>query len=217
MGSRAASVTMSLPPSLIAEEYSRLLMQALAQHRRSEYAIAARPPVRGRLAVLPSGFLSRQVRHQAALVRLVTIAEAFTSMRLISGLERHLPFPTSSFVAEIYYREENSATAGWQQMGSRYKKSLGGVELAKCDGYPTVMAMVEARNAIAHGLGVLTRRQQRDSNLPQLTRKFTDIGITVNADKRLTVDYSALKVGAIDCRRFILSLDAKLREAGFAI
>lgn len=217
MGSRASGVTVTSPPSLVAEEYARLLMQALAQHRRSERAIAVKPAVRGRLAVLPSGFFSRQVRYQATLVRLVTVTEAFTSMGLISGLEGQLPFPASPLVTELYYREENSATAGWQQMSSRYKKSLGGIELKSCDGYPTVMAMVEARNAIVHGLGALTRRQQRDSDLAQLTSKLASIGIVLNAEKRLAVDYPVLKLGAFDSRRFMFSLDAKLRNAGFTI
>lgn len=199
--------------SVLGEEYMRLIMQTLAQHRRSEYVISGMVPLRGRLTSLPSGAGMRQVRTYATLVRLVSIAEAYTSLRLATHLEMHAPPPRSPLVDELYIREENLATGGWDRMSLSYKKWVGGVELSKCDGYATVTNLIEVRNAIAHGLGQFTRRQSRDRGLSRRIGELKKLGITMDGRDKLNISDSALKTAAIACRAFVSALDAELQQA----
>lgn len=143
---------------------------------------------------------------------MTSIVESFASINLANRLEAFVPLPRPAFVEDLYYREENLALSGWEQMRTRYKKWVGGLDISKCQGYSTVMSLVEARNAVAHGLGSLTRRQLRGANLGSIVAGLQNIGMAVDAQSRVSVPPQALKEAAVGCRSFILSLDAELQQ-----
>lgn len=199
-------------PTNLAEDYARLIMLTYAQHQRGEHALGQLADIRGRLSPSTTDFSYQDVRAHATIIRMASIVESFTSISLANRLEAFVPLPRPAFVEDLYYREENAALGGWEQMKSRYKKWVGGLDISSCQGYSTVMSLVEARNAVAHGLGTLTRRQQRGANLGSLIAGLRAIGMNVDAQNRVTIPPSALRKAAGDCRSFIVSLDVELQQ-----
>lgn len=196
--------------SLDAHAQMCLVMHTLAQHRRGEYALSRIAPSRGRLATQPTGAVARQVRAHGTVVRIVSIAESFANQQLVTRLEMQAPPPRTQFIESLYVREENNAVSSWDKIRENYKKWVDGVQLVRCDKYEVVMTFVEARNAIVHGLGALTKRQVRAPSRAALIDSLTALDITVDRVYRLTISEDAVKKAALACRAFISSLDLEL-------
>lgn len=104
----------------------------------------------------------------------------------------------------IWDRISSEVTSSWHKIRGAYKDwysikpSWEGVE-----------DLIEARNAIAHGLGRLTRRQLRSE---QSTRaKLTRANIRVDG-VRIVLDEGDLAVAAQTCRALIYDLDREIRR-----
>lgn len=201
-------------PSQHAEEYVRLVMATVAEYRRADYAIKQIGLPVGRLPSPSAGVSSHETRAYAALARMASIAEAFVATQLVARLEAWVPPPRVPFVEEIYSREEDKATGTWDEMKNRLNKSVG-VKLNDCSDYAHVKLMADARNAVMHGLGALTRRQKRGSNSQQLIADLKAFGIGVGLDGRLVVSGAVLMKGAHACKRFINELDIRLQGVPF--
>lgn len=197
--------------SSVAESYIRMLMITLSQHFQSERAVRSSAPRRGRLISSYAAFPAAQVRAQLTLTRLVAITESFTSRQLISRLEQIVPQPRSAFLDELYVKEERASTGGWVQMKDRYKKSVGGIDLSACGEYDKIKALVDVRNAIAHGLGTLTKQQLNDRDLPNMKARMLQIGVTVDSGNLVILGDLTLKHSAVVCKVFISELDLKLQ------
>lgn len=199
--------------STTAEEYMRLIMHTLSHHRRSEYAIGQYTSVlQGRLISLPSGVVSRQVRINATLVRVVSIAESFASSQLAARLEAQAPQPRTPFVEELYIGAEDAAISSWERIKDGYKNWVYNVQLASCPGYDSVRALAEVRNAVTHGLGRLTRRQLRSKQMPTRITQLKRLGIYIDTNHRVLVSDDALKTAALECRSFVSALDSVLQS-----
>jgi hypothetical protein len=207
---RTATSSVAPVPSLVCESYVRLLMWSLTHHRRTELAMRGASAVGGRLSVLPTGSRSRQILTQSTLVRLVSIAEAFTATRLVELMSAQVPRTMSLPLADLYAREEIAATNGWADMARRYKAWASKIELKNCDSYGTVLTLSETRNAILHGLGALTKRQQRDPNLPGIVSGMKALGVDVSPKHDLWVSTTALTTAVREIRSFMESLDSKV-------
>ncbi len=88
--------------------------------------------------------------------------------------------------------------------------SIRGAAFSLAAGVPAAIALVEARNAIVHGLGALTKRQVRGAGCAALVAELTALGIAVDRTYKLTVSEEAVKDAALACRAFISSLDLEL-------
>ncbi|MGH3712659.1 MAG: hypothetical protein ACRDT4_04250 [Micromonosporaceae bacterium] len=90
-------------------------------------------------------------------------------------------------------------TSTWQEQKKSYKDWLGVDE-----DWKAVERLAEARNAVAHGLGKLTRRQLRSEQ--SVKSKLKGAGITVD-DNRVVLTDDSLAAAASACRDFIERLD----------
>jgi hypothetical protein len=195
-------------PSVDAERSVRLLMHTLAHHRRTESALRSDPAVRGRLTVLASAAASRQVVAQGTLLRLVSIAEAFTATQLVLRIEPHAPPPRTPILEDIYSYAEDRAIGNWYEMERRYSTWLR-ISLKKRSGWSDLKILRDARNAVAHGVGELTRRQARKSR-DQLLSSLNQLGMMVVRGTTLYIGEDTLKRAAEVCRDYVFDLDQEL-------
>lgn len=195
--------------SLDAEQTIRLLMLTAAQHARQEAVLAVAPRPRGRLRTLPTSSASHQARTQSTLLRLVSIVEAHVVSQLVQRIEPHVPKPRTKFLNDIYLSAEDRAIGSWPGLIEAYKQWLD-VKLASCDDWQCILAMTDARNAVAHGVGELSRRQAR-KDIRQLTALFSVIDVKING-MRLEVSDSAIRSVAAAARRFVMWLDMQLLD-----
>lgn len=197
-------------PSLDAERSIRLVMTTVAQHRRQEAVLAvSRRPWRGRLRVLTTSSGSAQIRRQATLVRITSIVEAFAAAQLVLRFEPHAPPPREAILDDVYVRAEDNAISSWPKMVEHYGRWFGiKVTPGKCPPWRRVEAMTNARNAVAHGLGELTRRMAR-KNIHELGLDLATIGLTM-AGNAIVISEDSLRLVAAAARDFIEWLDEEL-------
>lgn len=70
---------------------------------------------------------------------------------------------------KIYNDAEDQAISAWSRTMDAYAVFFG-IKRTGFVEWPKVQALIDARNAVAHGLGALTRRQTR-KNLSQLLER----------------------------------------------
>lgn len=203
----ATTVDIGYVVSPDAEQAIRLLMLTAAQHARQEALLAVVPRPRGRLRVLPTSSASHQARTQSTLLRLVSIVEAHVASQLVQRLEPDVPTPRTAFLNDIYLNAEDRAIGSLPAMAAAYKQWLS-VQFSNCTDWRSIEAMNTVRNAIAHGVGELTRRQAR-RNLSELISLFAVIGVKIDGT-RLQVSDSAIRSAASAGRRFVIWLDEQL-------
>jgi hypothetical protein len=189
---------MSLPqaPSAEAEAASALLFRTLGAHRAAVAAL--RPQELPRLRAWPDGD-PVQDRCQATLVRLLSITEAFASDMLSREVDRAVAGVRSATVTKVADEAVIRGTGSWQDLKKSYKDWLGIDE-----DWKAVERLAEARNAVAHGLGKLTRRQLRSEQ--SVKSKLKVAGIMVE-DNRIVLSDDSLAAAASACRDFIERLD----------
>jgi hypothetical protein len=126
----------------------------------------------------------------------VSIADEFTVSLLVELTEAKLP--TDHRVAELWDQYVDRHTDSWEQ---RFKSwdSLHGVTLNAFPDYPPLWGFIEARNAIVHGLGNLTRKQRKREKTV-LGRLRTARIATVGSRVILTADNAA------DCASVVKAL-----------
>lgn len=194
--------------SIAAEQTVRQLMLTTAQHVRQEALLAAAPRRHGRLRSLPTSSASHQARTQSTFMRLVSIIEAHIAGQLVERIEKHVPTPRTPVLDDIYVSAEDKAIGSWSTMSESYKRWLG-IRFNASSDWTSILTMTDIRNAIAHGLGELTRRQAR-KDLKQLTRAFSSVGVKVHGTS-LRVSEDAIRNAAATGGRFVVWLDEQLR------
>lgn len=187
-----------------AEQASGLLLRTLAAHRAAVSNL--------RVAETPHRLSSpredrEQIQCQATLVRLLSITESFSSARLIEELERILIPSRHRSVSEVWDRVAISSTNTWADQRKAFKDLLG-VILSNED-WKSVEQLAEARNAVAHGLGRLTRRQERKQQT--VHAQLAACGISV-ADGHILLNDKVLFDAAITCRSFVEQLDTAIEN-----
>jgi hypothetical protein len=183
-----------------AETATALLFLTLAGHRTTMQALP-RIFVQGRLA--PPDVTTEQVQRQATLVRLMSITESFCATRLLDGAEIAIRPSANQLTSIIWDDAALVATRTWESQKDAFGKWFG----VKPD-WTEIDGLAEARNAVAHGLGTLTRRQlkSRSSTMAKLNRTK----ITVTNDRLLLTDADLVR--AVEkCRDLIAELDELTR------
>ena len=196
---------MSTPVSPVvsaeAEAASALLFRTLGAHRSAIAAIGSQPLTR--LRISPDGD-PVQERCQATLIRLLSITEAFASDMLSREVDGAIAREGSATAAKVADDALIRGTSTWQDQKKSYKDWLGVNE-----DWKAVERLAEARNAVAHGLGKLTRRQLRSEQ--SVKSKLSAAGITVN-DNRIVLSDDNLAAAASACRDFIEKLDLAVQS-----
>jgi hypothetical protein len=143
------------------------------------------------------------------MFRIVSIVEAFMATQLVERFEPHAPPPRTPILEDVYTREEDAAISSWPKMLEHYHRWFDiKISQRTCPSWRRIDAMTSVRNAIAHGLGSLTRRMAR-KDVAQLTRDFATVGVTIDASS-LHIPSSALHKSTRTARDFIEWVDAAL-------
>lgn len=183
-------------------------MTTLAQHRRQEALLAASwRPRRGRLRVSPTSAGSVQIRRQASLVRITSIIEAHVADQLVRRFEPHAPPPRKAILDDVYVRAEDNAIGSWPKMTEHYGRWFS-INMKKCPAWRRIEALTNARNAVAHGLGELTRRMARKDKT-QLRRDFATLDVSM-AGSAIVLSEKSLHSAATAGRELIEWLDDEL-------
>lgn len=108
---------------------------------------------------------------------------------------------------DIYTRAEETAIGSWPNLTEAYKKWLK-ISVKAWGNWNRIQAILDARNAVAHGVGQLTRRQARKDQ-EALARSLRLIGIEIVGTR---IEISSETIGRIGVlgRDFILWLDSRL-------
>lgn len=145
-----------------------------------------------------------QIQRQATFLRLLSITESFCGELLLSQTES-LVRPTSHKVLlGIWDDAAVGATNTWLNQKDSYKTWLG-VSV----NFNSVNQLAEARNAIAHGLGTLTRRQRR--NETRSVSRIRAAGIDVVGGQVILTEASLARA-ADTCRQTIVEVDLLVQD-----
>lgn len=190
----------------------RLLMVTLALHRRGEAKLTAGAPIRGRLKVLPPDSVNSRVRRENVLVRSVSIMESFVHAELVSRLSPLVPNPRSALVEALYAQFEERGTMSWEETANYFKKHIhSSIKIKSSPDWDQVNAVIEARNAVVHGLGTFTSRQTRRNVPKTVTTHLVKLGFDVSAHgSRVLVTASALENTVMLLRSYLEWLDGEL-------
>lgn len=152
------------PKHAVAESALHLLVGVMREYAAAEQALVAAPI---RLADVPAGSQEPDsLRRESAVVRLVSVAEAFLDARSLELMEADVP-GVHQKVALMLNEFEQSSTISWKARKDAYK-SYHKLDLSACAAVQKVDAAVQVRNSVVHGLGWLTARQRDKRGLRQV-------------------------------------------------
>jgi hypothetical protein len=202
----------SFGPAVVSRECDlavRLLMVTIAQHRRTEDALAARPVTRGRLRVLAPDTVQSRTRHESILVRCVSIMEAHVHGQLVSRLAPLAPPPRTDLVERLYAQFEEKGITSWVETDDYFKKHVHkSVKIKTYSYWNQVDAVIEARNAVVHGLGRFTTRQVRRGVPKAIESHLKRLNFEITTDRaRVLVTRGALEETAMLLRGYLEWLD----------
>lgn len=190
----------------------RLLMVTLALHRRGEAALFTGSPIRGRLKVLAPDSATSRVRRENVLVRSLSITESYVHAELVSRLAPLAPYPRSALVETLYAQFEERGTMSWDETANYFKKHVhSSIKIKDPTDWDQLNAVIEARNAVVHGVGRFTNRQTR-RNIPKMVNShLTKLKFDVSMDgSRVLVTAAALENTVMLLRRYLEWLDGRL-------
>lgn len=118
----------------------------------------------------------RDLALHAGFLRLVSVTEATLDSLAVELTERSVP-NTDEVVRLLMLEKELAAQTTWEARRRVFKRHHH-VDIRRCDEYDRVEGAIEARNAIAHGLGRLTTRQVQSQ---ETAKRLARVGVaTVN-------------------------------------
>jgi hypothetical protein len=123
-------------------------------------------------------------RVEDALARFMSIADEFTFGLLIEVTETRLPHDPR--VAVLWERYVDRETDSWEQRFASWEQ-LHQVSVTEFPRYSALLGFIEARNAVVHGLGFLTRKQLKKTQRSLGRLKSAQIDVVAN-QLSLTVD-----------------------------
>lgn len=147
-----------------------------------------------------------QLQAQALFLRSVSIVEAYvdtlsSSLFELEGRARDQLFRRLAAMAQ------EQSEGSWDSRKENFKAHHG-VTLGDRSKYSDIDAATVVRNAIAHGLGALTRRQRN----PKDRKKVIEIGVALS-DDRIFISESALTRLRDSAVAFIADVDSALPRA----
>lgn len=122
---------------------------------------------------------------------LVAIAEDFTRGLLIESVERQLP-PEPELIWVFWGRVEEDVEGGWHRVFDALDQWYG-INCRAAPSFQRLQGFIEARNAIVHGLGELTRKQTRTSKAERRTRSMLQTAGVPIVGKRVAPNDSTVE------------------------
>lgn len=189
---------MSLPVVLgaRAEASCRLLNQTLGLYRMQAATIReAEAPTR----LAPPAFDDLQVQRQAIFLRMISITEAFCVDRLLQLAEDEISPSGNNLRTVIWENASTSAVSNWSSIRSTYK-----LWYDIKPNWARINQLIEVRNAIAHGLGQLTRIQR--TKRQSITDMIREAHINLSGD-RIVLEEETLQNVKKTCVDLISEVD----------
>jgi hypothetical protein len=162
---------------------------------------------RGRLTG-PRGVLLADPRHSMVLPHLVAVVEEFSRTQLIEQSLLEIDV-TKALQRSLWATGESRAEGTWDGQVGAWRE-WHGLDLEHGAGYRELRAFVEARNAIMHGLGRLTRKQLRKHGGREVIASLNQVGIGVSGGA-LSFPFSVLPHCAAVGRSFIEWMDTEIQ------
>jgi hypothetical protein len=162
-------------------------------------------PKRGRILTSSTAlgsYDSESASKQGCFFRMISIVEAYVDI-ITSSLFRERIDATDDLVQRLVINAELRASTTWYDRKnalSQYHQ----IKVGEFTRWYELDAGIEVRNAIAHGLGRLTRRQRQ----AQTESKVSQIGVSVR-DGSIVIDAHSLKRCRDVCIDSICYLDTK--------
>ncbi len=161
-------------------------------------------PVARSSRLAPPDFDARQVQRQAILLRMISITEAFCVDRLLDLAETDVDPGGSPIRDLIWKKASSSAVSTWSSIQDSYK-SWYSLQPA----WTKLNELVEVRNAIAHGLGQLTRLQRAK---PGTATKIGQAGIRLSGD-RVILEEADLENAHRACLQLVSEVDQLIQAS----
>ncbi|MFB9779533.1 hypothetical protein [Rhodococcus baikonurensis] len=194
-----------------AEVSRNLINDTLSAHRESIDAITRHG---GRPRRFPSTGVDRlQIQRQATLIRFLSITESFCTARLLTEIASLIPDTVSDHAAvqAMWDDSHDHATGSWRGIKEAYYSWLAVPRKT----WTQLFDLTNARNAVAHGHGHLTWKQQRGNRI-ELEDKLGKHKITVDGTRLVLTEETITHVAQF-CRAFILELDTILKDKKAAL
>lgn len=144
-----------------------------------------------------------QVQRQATLVRMLSITESFCVDRLLERAETEVEPEGSSVRGLMWDRASTSAVSNWEGIRNSYKAWYN-----VRPKWEDIEQLVEVRNAIAHGLGQLTRLQRL--KLDSTLAKIASAGVRLQSD-RIVLDEANLDHARMVCLDLVEDIDLRVQ------
>lgn len=141
------------------------------------------------------------------LPHLAAIAEEYSRFLLIKASTALLP-PRNALLDDLWLRAEAQAEGAWPQHIDAWKK-WHGVMVKQAPCYMRFMGLVEARNAVMHGLGHLTQRQLKGGQKQMVLSQLSAAGIV--SGTIILLDRTTLIRCADIAREYIRWLDLEVQ------
>lgn len=160
------------------EDARAAAMVTLALYRRTERCLAGTPRrARGRFSRL-GRILSVEEPATSAVTRLVSIAEDYTRLLLERLIESSLG-KESQIAQALLKRFPPRADESWEGM-IEYLTGVFSLDVRGFRDYDALMGFIEARNAITHGLGRLTKKQMANESRTRGRLKPAGLAVVAN-------------------------------------
>lgn len=199
---------MSSVVSSEAELASKRIMETLAQaSSRTTPTQATASRLHHRAVLLPDP------RHSLVLPHITAIAEDYSRRLLIECSERVLDLSVD-LMEDLWKTGLRRAEGSWETHSAAWAKWFG-IDLRTWVDYPSLLAFVQARNAIIHGLGDLTRRQIGDDGGRRVKAQLASVGIAT-AGRTIILTTNAVRNSALTSRAFIEWLDLAVQARRLA-
>lgn len=185
---------------------------AVARMRKTASYQRGRFELERRRARIPSIQRTRHERIEfIVLPHVVAVAEEFSRRLLLANTHPYLP-GKHPIVIEARDRAELKAESSWPTHISAWKE-WHKINLHTAPEFSKLLSFIEARNAIMHGLGQLTRRQLKAEPLSSLAGRLKKIGVTLNGTQ-LIFGKSCVGRCADVASKFVFWLDGQCQENG---
>jgi hypothetical protein len=193
-------------PTLDAERAVARVNQTFALH---ESFMPAKSPMKtGRLRGT-AGVVTSEPSRYLVLPHLVAIAEEFSRWLLLTKTQSHVP-RDRPVLEQLWVKVENQAEGRWEDHLNAWK-DWHQLALASEPIYQDLQPFIQARNAIMHGLGHLTRKQVRGNQETAVRGLLKSVKIEV-VGTALVVSAAAVSRCADACKRFVTELDLRAQR-----
>jgi len=156
-----------------------------------------------------TGVVLADPRHSMVLPHITAIAEEFSRRLLILCSLPHLDL-RDRIHQDLWQRATSRAEGTWNAHREAWL-AWHDLRLVDAPDYERLDGFVEARNAVMHGLGQLTRLQTQRDGGRATAAKLRAVGIILNG-KKLVILPTVLDTCAATARGFIEWLDAEIRN-----